>query len=208
MSNRPAEDLLQFMELWGIKNHEVWQVPGGKVWAVKHSALERVASEQKITFGLPTIIEHDTMNLTVTMLVVASGATAQVWSIGEVAPSNYKVTGKQPGYPWAMAEKRAKDRCILKLLNAHGTVYSDSEADEFKDAEPDKPATPDDMTSLQPINDAMLLQLRVRLKEADANLETFCRYFEVADVAVLPQNRWDEAMQMLQTKIDKAKGAQ
>jgi hypothetical protein len=32
-----------------------------------------------------------------------------------------------------MAEKRgSKDRCILKLLNAHGALYSDEEADEFE----------------------------------------------------------------------------
>ena len=35
-------------------------------------------------------------------------------------------------YPYAMAEKRAVDRCILKLLNAHAYLYSESEADDFK----------------------------------------------------------------------------
>jgi hypothetical protein len=30
-----------------------------------------------------------------------------------------------------MAEKRAKDRVILKLLSAHGALYSEAEADEF-----------------------------------------------------------------------------
>jgi hypothetical protein len=31
-----------------------------------------------------------------------------------------------------MAEKRAKDRCILKLLQAHGALYSDAELDGEK----------------------------------------------------------------------------
>jgi hypothetical protein len=35
-----------------------------------------------------------------------------------------------------MAEKRAKDRVILKLVELHGLVYSEEEADEFKDARP------------------------------------------------------------------------
>jgi hypothetical protein len=35
-----------------------------------------------------------------------------------------------------MAEKRAKDRVILKLLNAHGHLYSEEEADEFKRQNP------------------------------------------------------------------------
>jgi hypothetical protein len=37
-----------------------------------------------------------------------------------------------------MAEKRAKDRVILKLLNAHAMLYSEDEADDFK--EQNKPA--------------------------------------------------------------------
>ena len=49
------------------------------------------------------------------------------WSIGEAAP--YNTTNK---YPYAMAEKRAKDRVILKLLELSGDVYSEEEADEFK----------------------------------------------------------------------------
>jgi hypothetical protein len=35
-----------------------------------------------------------------------------------------------------MAEKRAKDRVILKLIELHGYVYSEEEADEFKQGRP------------------------------------------------------------------------
>jgi hypothetical protein len=35
-----------------------------------------------------------------------------------------------------MAEKRAKDRVILKLIELHGLVYSEEEADEFKNSRP------------------------------------------------------------------------
>jgi hypothetical protein len=31
-----------------------------------------------------------------------------------------------------MAEKRAKDRCTLKLLKAHGAIYSEDEAEELR----------------------------------------------------------------------------
>jgi cytochrome c2 len=54
------------------------------------------------------------------------------WSIGEACINvNYKVSGKQAAYVYAMAEKRAKDRVILKLAGLHG-VYSEDEADDFK----------------------------------------------------------------------------
>jgi hypothetical protein len=48
------------------------------------------------------------------------------WSFGEATPKNSK-----NAYPYAMAEKRAKDRVILKLIGLHGDVYSESEADDF-----------------------------------------------------------------------------
>jgi hypothetical protein len=55
------------------------------------------------------------------------GATACEWSIGECAPYNNKNS-----YPFAMAEKRAKDRVVLKLLGLHGEIYSEDEAEDFK----------------------------------------------------------------------------
>ena len=41
---------------------------------------------------------------------------------------NYRVSGKQAAYVYAMAEKRAKDRVILKLIELHGLVYSEEES--------------------------------------------------------------------------------
>jgi len=41
-----------------------------------------------------------------------------------------------------MAEKRAKDRVILKLLGFAGEVYSEEEADDFKDQKPSNDAKP------------------------------------------------------------------
>jgi len=47
------------------------------------------------------------------------------WSFGEATPANNK-----NAYPFAMSEKRAKDRVILKLVGLHGDVYSDTEIDK------------------------------------------------------------------------------
>jgi hypothetical protein len=58
------------------------------------------------------------------------------WSIGEaLIGANYRVSGKQAAYVWAMAEKRAKDRVILKLIELSGLVYSEEERDELKDGD-------------------------------------------------------------------------
>jgi hypothetical protein len=123
---KPSPRLLKFMETYKVDADEVWEVRTGGAWAIKHSALERVAAEQGITYDLPQISEKDSANKIVAMLVVAHMGDRVEWSFGEASPANNK-----NAYCYAMAEKRAKDRCILKLLNSHGSVYSESEADEF-----------------------------------------------------------------------------
>lgn len=56
-----------------------------------------------------------------------------VYEPGPDEMGNYQITPKQAAYPFAMAEKRAKDRVILKLAGLHG-LYSEDEADEFKES--------------------------------------------------------------------------
>ena len=66
-------------------------------------------------------------------VISENGKMAEVteWSFGEASPYNNK-----NGYPYAMAEKRAKDRVILKLIGMHGDTYSEDEADDFKNSKP------------------------------------------------------------------------
>ena len=70
------------------------------------------------------------------VLVTGHMGDKSEWSIGEAAPYNNKNS-----YPFAMAEKRAKDRVILKLVGLHGDVYSEDEADAFKEARPEGKTT-------------------------------------------------------------------
>jgi hypothetical protein len=122
-----------------ITQDDIWQVQGATV--IKHKALERLAACARIEFDKPTILraERDEAVLLVTGCMCAAdnkngGVTRHEWSIGEALVNvNYRVTGKMAAYVYAMAEKRAKDRVILKLAGLHG-IYSEDEADEFKDA--------------------------------------------------------------------------
>lgn len=123
----PSKQLLEFMKNYKVDSDEVWEVRSGGAWAIKHSALERVAAEQKITFDRPSVIEAHSAEKIAVVCVFAKMGDREEWSFGEASPANNK-----NAYCYAMAEKRAKDRCILKLLNSHGTVYSDVEADEFE----------------------------------------------------------------------------
>lgn len=123
---KPSKAVLEFMETYKVDSDEIWEVHGS-TWVVKHKALERVAAEQGVIFEEPKYLpDSDVKQGFVTILVSARIGERREWSFGEAGPKNNKNS-----YPVAMAEKRAKDRCILKLLSAHGALYSEAEADEF-----------------------------------------------------------------------------
>jgi hypothetical protein len=128
------------MKTYGIDSDEVWEVRRGGTWAVKHSALERVAAAQGITFDEPKPLEARGPDQCAALIVTGRMGARSEWSIGEAAPGNNK-----NAYPYAMAEKRGKDRVILKLLNAHGAVYSEAEADEFVKRENPHVTRPEDI---------------------------------------------------------------
>ena len=103
----------------------VWSCHGRKI--VLHKALETIATGEGIKFDAPQVIEANASEKIAVVLVTGHKGDLSDWSFGEAAPYNNKM-----GYPYAMAEKRAKDRVILKLLGLHGEVYSESEADDFR----------------------------------------------------------------------------
>lgn len=106
---------------------DFWELPQKKgTWLVKHSALEVVAAKSGIIFDNPVIIEANGAEGIAALSVRGEMPDGRaVWSIGEASPKNNK-----NAYPWAMAEKRAVDRVILKLVGIHGLVYSEDEMAE------------------------------------------------------------------------------
>ena len=129
---------------------EVWNVQGANV--VKHKALERLSAALKIKWTEPKILRAEQDEAVI--LVLGSIGDHVEWSIGEArvvpmidggrrndknkviwdptpgAIGNYQVTPKQSAYVWAMAEKRGKDRVIIKLAGID--AYSEEESDDFK----------------------------------------------------------------------------
>lgn len=149
-----AEMLEKHGEEWN--DATVWRVQGTPV--ISHKALERIAARAGIVFRPPTVLraERDEAVILVTGAIGDNEDFREEWSIGEALivrdgtpGGNYKVSGKQAAYPYAMAEKRAKDRVILKLVNLHGLAYSEEEADEFKQGAQDRNSAPE----RQPVNE-------------------------------------------------------
>lgn len=126
MSKKPSPEIMKFMETYCVDSDEIWLVHNA-TWVIKHKALERVAAQKGIVFDRPAMLETNSADGIVALVVFAKLGDRQEWSIGEATPKNNK-----NAYPYAMAEKRAKDRVILKLLDTHGALYSEAEADEFE----------------------------------------------------------------------------
>jgi hypothetical protein len=122
---RPSKTVVEFMERYNIASDEIWEVHGA-TWVVKHKALERVAVEQGVVWERPSVQVCDLAAKIAVICAFGKLGDRNEWSFGEASPANNKNS-----YPMAMAEKRARDRVILKLLVSHGALYSEAEADEF-----------------------------------------------------------------------------
>lgn len=114
-----------FKELDLDPKEAVWDCHG--VWVAYHRALEKVAAAKGIVFDRPAVLEANGRDGVAALCVFGRLGEREEWSIGEASPKNNK-----NAYCWAMAEKRAKDRVILKLIGLHGDVYSETESDDFK----------------------------------------------------------------------------
>lgn len=131
-----ADILLRYGEPFG---GNVWRVQGTAV--IYHRTLERIAAQAGIAFDPPVLVRAERDEAVILVTGRLAGVKPDVerveWSIGEALINvNYRVSGKQAAYVYAMAEKRAKDRVILKLIELHGLVYSEEEADEFRQGHP------------------------------------------------------------------------
>jgi hypothetical protein len=99
-----------------------WQVEGETF--VHHSTLERIAGKAKITFDPPVVLRAERDEAV--LLVVGRMDERVEWSIGEALVGvNYHAPGSEPAYVYAMAEKRGKDRVILKLIELPDVVSSE-----------------------------------------------------------------------------------
>lgn len=132
MSFDPAVGAI--LKKYEMPNDAVWQHKQSGSYIMKHWACEHVALKAGIAFDEPVIVQADAGNKLAVLLVTGHMGDHYEWSFGEAAPYN-----TQQSYPFAMAEKRAKDRVILKLLGVHGKVYSEEEADDFQEPRAERP---------------------------------------------------------------------
>lgn len=160
--NIPEEAVKIFKEL-GIKGNEAtWDCHGTPV--VLHKYIEIIGAKLNVSIDSLDVIEAITEKGIVSMKCVASIKDRQVISYGECSPKNNK-----NAYPYAMAEKRAVDRCILKLANLHGFVYSENEIDD--NAKQSKPKTEEKkLISDEPTVEQYINEMDHKLSHEEFNL--------------------------------------
>ena len=132
----PTKLVRTMLEQYGLDvDTSCWDCHGTLV--ILHKACQIIAQKAGIEFGLPYLVESDPDLGTVVVLVTGTMAQGESrrteWSFGEASSNN-----NHNPYPYAMAEKRAKDRVTLFLAGIHGYVYSEVEAEEFRESKPER----------------------------------------------------------------------
>lgn len=177
--------LVDLLKAYGEDNSAVWDCHG--TWVAYHAAVERMAAKANIVFDKPDMIVNEPDKKTVVVCVSASMGDKREWSFGEVTPANNK-----NAYPYAMAEKRAKDRVALKLLGMAGLVYSEEEADDFKPQSQPQQSAPSNNNAPKPISAA---EQKRQLAEIDKDLLDCNSVVEVNKCAkiwasIMETNNW------------------
>ena len=128
-SNIPDKVVDPLKEIGMTHQEAGWNCHG--TYVLLHKALEKVAVKRNIKFDAPQILESDSSKRIVSLMVMGHMGDKTEWSIGEASP-----TINKNSYPYAMAEKRAKDRVILKLVGLHGDVYAEDQPHKKKEERP------------------------------------------------------------------------
>ena len=127
MNNKEWNKFLS--ERYGLEGHHFWKHKQSKKWIISHKGCMVIADQERIIFSKPEYIknEPDAIVMFGTALITdEDGNSKEAWTHGEANHKNCYVP-----YPFAMAEKRLKDRLTLMIISAYGEVYSEIEADEF-----------------------------------------------------------------------------
>ncbi len=104
-----------------MDENDFWKHKQSGKWIIKHSACEKIGNIEGIIIGPPQILNSE--QSFVRMVVSGKMGEKMEWTIGEADTKN-----SQGFYQGMICEKRAKDRVILKLIQAsENQIYSSEE---------------------------------------------------------------------------------
>ena len=152
MSKRKPKNAKEALERlskhYDLNKNDFYELHGS--WILKHSAVQKMATMPSIDGHRIDISPVQTsiheglfgkevvMNATFSLVSKDGDTIYSSEMFGEANPKNTKIP-----YPWAMAHKRLHDRGVLLVLSlAQFHIYSDVEADDFKENAPRPEPTP------------------------------------------------------------------
>tara|TARA_R100000655_G_scaffold18550_1_gene38929 strand:+ start:1013 stop:1678 length:666 start_codon:yes stop_codon:yes gene_type:complete len=118
MRRKADPTTLKLLEKYKLGKEAVWDCHG--TWVILHKYLEHIGQKNKVDVSSLEVIECSTEKQFAVVRCTASSDQKTVITFGEASPKNNK-----NAYPFAMAEKRAVGRAILKLAGLHGHFYED-----------------------------------------------------------------------------------
>lgn len=129
---------------YGVKPSDFWilmnETKSGKMaytgLIISHNGCLKINDALESKFD-PSCVSIDKDGYNNSLVYTYCNKEQGIYEVGEVSKSNCK-----NDYPYAMAYKRMFDRVVLKLSKlAYAGIYSDSEADEFKDPQNEREET-------------------------------------------------------------------
>jgi hypothetical protein len=142
---KPDAEIEQALKTYSLGLDACWLHKQSGKYILSHWACENIAIQEGVQWEQPSVICADPAGKIATLCVTGKLGDRVEWSFGEAAPYN-----TTQAYPFAMAEKRAKDRVVLKLIGLSGKVYSEEEAEDFKKPDPVKAAISSAVTQEPP----------------------------------------------------------
>lgn len=117
-----------------------------------------------------------------------------IYEVGEVSQANCK-----NAYPYAMAYKRLFDRVVLKLCKlAYDGIYSDSEADEFKEKY-DEPKEDAKKADIKLSKDELIDKIVALCDAKRLRVSEVCKTAKVNELAELPVERLEKCVDWIES---------
>ena len=136
---------------------------------------------------VPSSVTLDKDGYADSLVYTYSNYAQGIYEVGEVSKANCKNS-----YPYAMALKRCFDRVVLKLCGlAFDGVYSDSEADEFKE----QPDFEDDK-----ISKLKAKTLKDLCEQTDTDLPKVLEYYKISAIEEMTSSQYAEAIKQIEKK--------
>lgn len=172
-----------------IKNGETMMYSG---LIISHNGCLKINDEQTAENRFkPKCVSLDKEGYNKSLVFTYCNEEQGIYEVGEVSDKNCK-----NDYPYAMAYKRLFDRVVLKLCKlAYSGVYSDSEADEFKQRFDESPNAP--------ITEAQIRNINALAKEKGSDIQDICKYFNVGSLGSMTAADYEKCMAMLNAKKGK-----